>query len=81
MYYEFEIKLLTLNLFNYVKICLLLRALKWAELLSILTNLELMINLRGSGQLYPVNIYMYIWGIRARQHLRSLAPVMNDYGS
>ena len=23
---------------------------------------------------------MYIWGVRARQHLRSLAPVMNYYG-
>ena len=23
---------------------------------------------------------MYIWGIRARQHLRSLVPVMNEYG-
>ena len=23
---------------------------------------------------------MYIWGFRTRQHLRSLAPVMNDYG-
>ena len=25
-------------------------------------------------------MHMYIWGFRERQHLRSLAPVMNDYG-
>ena len=23
--------------------------------------------------------YLYIWGVRVRQHLRSLAPVMNEY--
>ena len=27
----------------------------------------------------PSYVCMYIWGLRARQHLRSLAPVMNDY--
>ena len=25
-------------------------------------------------------MYKYIWGFRARQHLRSLGPVMSDYG-
>ena len=28
----------------------------------------------------PMIVCMYIWGFRARQHLRSLAPVMNDDG-
>ena len=25
-------------------------------------------------------VYLFIWGFGARQHLRSLAPVMNEYG-
>ena len=32
----------------------------------------------GEQQYFAISLLMYIWGFRAHQHLRSLAPVMND---
>ena len=47
---------------------------RWYLKLSVLSQ-----NQRFCWYLYQEKICMYIWGFMVHQHLRSLAPIMNEY--